>query len=266
MPQKTKNLAARARHLWQWALHILLPRTCAHCQADLPFGQNALLCRACRARLNAITHPLCLRCGLPLPDGGAHCFHCRGSKEKTYRCKIIRSALIFSPELKSAVHSFKYRYKPALAGQLAGFMRLTYLSRPELHGADALVPVPVHKKRLAARGFNHAEALARELGPLLEIPVRADLLAKPHATPQQAKLNRRDRQKNLAGAFTAAPQAKGLDILLVDDVCTTGATLEECARALKRAGARRVRALTLARELPPALKNPAVPAEEIFDE
>ncbi|MDD4004647.1 MAG: ComF family protein [Elusimicrobiaceae bacterium] len=239
-------------------LHILLPHTCAHCGADLPFGKTALLCRACQAKLLPVSYPLCLRCGLPLPDGGAHCRHCLGVKADGYKCRIIRSALHLTPELKSAVHSFKYRYKPGMAAYLAQYMQLAYLRHPELHGADALVPVPMHEKRLAERGFNQSAALAQELARAVKIPVADALLSKTSPTAQQAKLNRGQRQKNLLNSFAAAPGAKGLEVLLIDDICTTGATLEECARALRRAGAGRVRALTLARELPPARK-PAAP-------
>lgn len=251
-----KNILLRwAAALKQRALHTLLPHTCAHCGADLPFGKTALLCQSCQAKLVPVTFPFCLRCGLPLPDGGAHCFHCRGSKAAAYRCKTIRSAFQFTPELKSAVHSFKYRFKPGMAPYLANYMRLTYLKHPELHGADAVVPVPTHEKRRAERGFNQSEALAEELAKLCGLPCRPQLLKKIKATGQQARMNRRDRQKNLANAFASTPDVKGMNLLLIDDICTTGATLEECAKALKQQGAKRVRALTLAREMPPSASD-----------
>jgi ComF family protein len=118
---------------------------------------------------------------------------------------------------------------------------------PELAGYDALVPVPLHPKRLRERGYNQAELLARELGGRIGLPV-LDLLERAKATKPQWDLDKESRLKNLAGAFTAGAETKGLSLLLIDDVCTTGASLEECGRALHRAGAERVAAFVFARQ------------------
>ena len=232
-------------------LHAIAPHTCAHCSVDLPFGKAALLCRDCQSRLEPIKQPFCQRCGTELPYGGAHCHFCAGSKADRFKCRVIRSAFSFNPELQSAIHSFKYRYKPDMAKYLAPFLHMAFLRAPELAGPDRLVPVPVHKKRLAERGFNQSQALARELSALTGIPAE-DVLEKIIHTRPQAGLSRKERLANLENAFAVTGAVNGLDILLIDDVATTGSTLEQCAAALKKAGARKVRALTLAREMPPS--------------
>jgi ComF family protein len=117
----------------------------------------------------------------------------------------------------------------------------------ELSGYDALVPVPLHPERLCERGYNQAGILAQELGLATGLPVKA-LLERPKATKPQWDLDREARRKNLSGAFTAKPQARGLSLLIIDDICTSGSSLEECGRALHRAGSPRVAAFVFARQ------------------
>lgn len=189
----------------------------------------------------------CRVCGLALPDGGARCWDCR-KRRRDFR--FCRSVGLYAGSLKSAVRALKYAGREALGPPLARLLS-ALAGRPELRGADALVPVPLHFVRKHARGFNQAEILARGVSAETGTPVW-DALRRRRWTRPQAGLRREARRRNVDGVFEARRSAetllKGRWVILVDDVCTTGATLEACARALRAAGARRVDAITLARD------------------
>jgi ComF family protein len=155
----------------------------------------------------------------------------------------MRAVGLHDGALRSVVHALKYGRRPSVAKPLAGLMAA---SAPELlHGVDRIVPVPLHQGRHRARGFNQAEELARHLEPACMMKA----LRRTRATPSQTDLPEAQRHANVRGAFALrrGGTVAGLCVLLVDDVCTTGATLEACARVLTEAGAREVRALTAAR-------------------
>lgn len=241
-PSGWRKAAARASD-------FLMPRECFHCRLDLPCAANGPLCPDCAARVRPVAGLYCLRCGEPLPDGGAHCFNCRGSKALKYKCKRVRSAAPFGPELRSLIHSLKYSFRESLARPLGALLAQAYRRYPELHDSTLITPVPLAPKRLRTRGFNQSALLAQVLSEQLAMRVECAALTKLRDTPSQALLDREERLANLAGAFRADPViVKGKRILLVDDVATTTATLEACAAALLAAGARRVKGLTLARE------------------
>lgn len=150
--------------------------------------------------------------------------------------------------IRKALHAFKYENTPHLSGPLAARMQALFPKVLALAGAKpVLVPVPLHPSRLRERGYNQSERLARALGASQRVSIRTDLLKRSRATEQQTKLDREARKQNVHAAFAADPAAKGLHILLIDDVLTTGATLAECADALYAAGAAQVHGLTLAR-------------------
>lgn len=244
-------LLSSSKYVWRGVLHVLLPRTCYACRRDVPFGWEAPLCAACRERVQTPGPLYCLRCGKPLPDGGAHCYQCRGSKAGKFSCKIIRSAVLFNPPMRALVHAFKYADRMQLAVYLAQYMAWQWDKYPDLHGAQLLLPVPLHAKKLKRRGYNQSALLARALGGILHLPEAEDVLVRVRNTPSQTGFGREGRLQNMRGAFACVrPEAvKGKTVLLIDDVATTGATLEGCAEALKAAGAKKVMAYTLAREV-----------------
>lgn len=226
-----------------------MPRECLHCRRDLPSGEGGPLCADCADRVRPVEGLYCLRCGEPLPDGGAHCFNCRGSKALKYKCKRVRSAALFGPEVRSLTHALKYSFRESLAVPLGEMMSEAYRRYPELHDSQLIIPVPLAKKRFKARGFNQSALLARTMSEILALRMEEGALAKVRETPAQALLDREQRLANLANAFAAETSiVKGKRILLIDDVATTTATLEACAATLTAAGARRVKGLTLARE------------------
>ncbi|MBR3603623.1 MAG: ComF family protein [Elusimicrobiaceae bacterium] len=231
-------------------LHVLLPNTCYACCRDLAYRDTSALCPSCLANIKTVGNLYCLRCGKPLPDGGAHCYQCRGSKTHRFKCSLIRSAVLFGPEVRELVHAFKYADQAYLSDFLADIMLAHYSKYSELSTAQLLVPVPLYHKKAQSRGYNQAELLASALGKKLKVSVGCQILKRVRNTPSQTKLGREDRLKNMCGAFACVrpEQVKGKVILLIDDVATTGATLEGCAEALKKAGAKKVMAYTFARE------------------
>lgn len=238
-------------NIWKGSLHILLPNTCVACKRDLNWKSQDILCPACSQSVEEVGALYCLRCGKPLPDGGAHCYQCRGSKARGFKCKIIRSAVVFGPEVRAAIHAFKYADQPYLAEYLAGWMNMRWSKYPDLQEAQLIIPVPLHIKKQKQRGYNQSELLARSLARMRKLPLDVTNLIRTRNTPSQTEFGREGRMQNMGGAFSCrCPEAvKGKVVLLIDDVATTGATLEACAQALKDAGAKKVLAYTLAREV-----------------
>ena len=167
------------------------------------------LCASCAAGIRRCTLPPALR----FADGFA-------------------AGLIYSEETAIAVHRLKY----GNARYLAPFF-ISFLELPADWTFEAIIPVPLHKRRLRRRGYNQSALLAEALSERIGVPVREELIRRTRNTKTQTSLNARRRARNLRGAFAASPEAKGMRLLLIDDVRTTGATLSECARALREAGA-----------------------------
>jgi len=227
-------------------LDLLWPQTCAHCRRDLPRGCETPLCGACLERLKPLERPFCARCGVPSGNGGL-CASCRAAKAS---CRIIRAACLYREASASLIHAFKYRGRQSAALWAGAYMARVLPRFPELGRPDVLIPVPLHHRRLAERGYNQARLLAEGLGRAAGIPAAGDGLIRIKNTKPQWTLGRQKRLENLADAFAVAGRNfQGLRVLLVDDVCTTGASLEGCAQALLRAGAREVLGYALAREL-----------------
>jgi len=222
------------------ALDFLFPRRCVGCGNEGDF-----ICSSCRRSIARIIPPLCPLCGGPQPDG-ASCSSCAG-----WRVQIdgIRALFQFHGVVRQAIHQLKYRNLRAIAGVLAQELR-DYLAENPLP-ADVLVPVPLHGRRLRERGYNQSLLLAEGLGELTGLPVEADcLVRRRHALPQARTAAMEERRENVSGAFACVGgRLKGSRVLLIDDVSTTGATLDACAVALKSAGAASVWGLALAKEI-----------------
>ncbi len=239
------------RRGWQYFLHVLLPNTCCACKRDLSAQTQDPLCVDCAGQVKGVGHSYCLRCGKPLPDGGAHCYQCRGTKAREFKCKIIRSAVVFGPQVRGAIHAWKYSGQTHWTEYLANLMKKQWAAYPDLADAEVLVPVPLHPKKYKQRGYNQSALLARALGKKFNLPVDESSLIRSRNTPSQTQFGREGRLQNMSGAFTCVrpENIQGKEVLLIDDVATTGATLEGCAQALKAAGAKKVIAYTLAREV-----------------
>jgi ComF family protein len=162
---------------------------------------------------------------------------------RTEHCSALRGAFLYEGPARSLVVKFKYGGRPSLAEALGAWMSAVPFPAP-----DALAPVPLHPKRLRERGYNQAERLAREVARRRGLPL-LPALERVRASTPQAELGRDQRLVNLEGAYRTSADVKGMTLLLIDDVGTTGATLEECAKALLAAGARSVEGLVFARDL-----------------
>jgi ComF family protein len=218
-------------------LDWLLPPRCGSCRA-----LGSWLCDRCRARIRFLEEPLCLICGREVEFAGAQC-GCRHRLRALWRA---RSAAAYDGPLEEAIHRFKYEGWRALAPALAGLC-VDHLASDFPPGA-ALVPVPLHPRRRRARGYNQSELLAAELRRWLGPGTPRGRLARVRDTPPQVGLDRLRRQANVDDAFVwKGPPLAGEPVVLVDDVTTTGATLEACAAALRAGGSGHVLGLTVAR-------------------
>ena len=222
-----------------WVFGILFPSRCVGCGL-----RGVDLCEPCLGTIQSLEPASCPRCGRP-SRLGAVCGPCH-----RYQGALagIRAASIYQGTVRKAIYYLKYRHRRTLASPLARLMELELRRKPLQ--LDLLTPVPLHPTRLTYRGYNQSELLARELGERLEIRV-GDCLERARGTATQAGLNASARKANVHGAFLCVKGAgvTGLRIGVVDDVCTTGATLEDCARALKEAGCISVWGVAVARDL-----------------
>lgn len=222
------------------AADLLFPQWCVGCGKEGYF-----LCSSCHRSLSRIVPPLCPRCGRP-QSSDTLCPGCTGWQSEI---DGIRSPFRFDGTIRQAIHQLKYQSVRALAAPLAKLLN-DYLVTYPVPG-EVLVPVPLHPKRLRERGYNQSRLLARELGKLINLAVVGDCLIRQLQAPPQARTSTVDeRWSNVAGAFIC--HGNGLrdrQVLLIDDVSTSGATLDACATALKVGGASSVWGLVLAREI-----------------
>jgi len=174
---------------------------------------------------------------------------CGGCRRGIYAFDFARAWGAFKTPLKEVIHEFKYRTHFSLARPLAAHLASVYQAHPASLQADFIIPVPLHHIRQRERGFNQAFELSKYLGRAIDLEVKKGWLLRVRATKVQAGLSRRERRLNLNGAFKVPRKArlKGKSVLLIDDVFTTGATLNECVKILRQEGARRVNCLTIAR-------------------
>ena len=234
------NVFSRLARLGGVVVDFLFPRRCAGCGRE-----GSFLCPSCYHSLPRIMLPICPKCGKPQSSG----MLCPGCVGEQGEIDGIRSPFRFDGVIRQAIHQLKYRNLRALALPL-GRLLSDYLVANPVPG-ELLVPVPLHRKRLRERGYNQSSLLARELGKLINLPVADECLTRRlHAPPQARTTSVDERWKNVADAFACGDyNLRGKQVLLVDDVSTSGATLDACAAVLKAAGVTSVWGLVLAREI-----------------
>lgn len=229
-------------------LDLLLPSFCLACEKPLGPMPELSFCPDCLGRLHSIQSPLCPCCGrayLAAAGGDHHCGACLTTPRHFNRA---RAFFLYEEPMKEVIHRFKYQGKTACLPSFAWLAHKMLPQLAELEGADWIVPVPLHPRRLRERGFNQALLLARAFFPK-DRRIIPDLLIRSRPTEPQTSFNGAARRTNLKNAFAVVKPQRitGEKILLIDDVFTTGTTVSECARVLKNAGASEVMVLTLAR-------------------
>jgi ComF family protein len=242
-------MPALLRHAIDACVGALLAPACAACGRIVERTGEPVCC-SCWSAVRVFTPPFCTRCGDPLPSLGPPSANLFCTRCATHRSIIARARALgpYEGTLRAIVHSLKYRGRRSTALRLGALLRLHCAD--VLTGADALVPVPLHYRRHWTRGFNQADEIARAIGP----PVW-HVLRRHRATQTQTGLTRSDRVRNVRGKFALTLRARamhtvrGATLVLVDDVSTTGATLDTCARVLLEDGVAEVRAITVARVL-----------------
>jgi ComF family protein len=224
-----------------YALDLLFPPRCASCKRG-----GHIICPPCIASITAPTLPRCLHCQAQLTPTGV-CKHCLSHP---LALSGVRAVGIYEGPLRACIHSLKYKGNQRIAEFLGLLLANIYLGQ-HLQ-ADVLIPVPLHSERHRQRGYNQSALLARVCSAHTGIPQREDILIRSRPTPPQVGSGIQARRHNVSGAFLCTPAFTGgrltrQRIIIIDDVCTTGATLEACAAPLFAAGARSVWGLVLAR-------------------
>jgi len=228
-------------------LDFLFPPLCHICRSFIRDAGEIHICQICRDRLPLAMSPHCTICGIPFVGaGGDHiCGHCLLHPPQ-YDC--ARAALLHEGVARDMIHAFKYQYKTHLRRPLALLLLEGVSGFVAVQKPDVIVPVPLHRSRLRNRGFNQAVLLGQLLSDRLSLPMLSNGLIRIRQTEPQIELSGEERKNNVKGAFAVGNSAsiQGRRILLLDDVMTTGSTVNECAKELKKAGAVTVGVITVA--------------------
>lgn len=233
------------------ALGFVYPEVCQICSHEHAAANEGFVCGACRQKAQVVKPPFCERCGLPFSGDISTKFTCSNCHEMELHFSSARSAVLSEGVVREIIHRYKYRqgiwFEPYL-GELLVRQAGAVVAQ---EGWNMIVPVPLHPARQREREFNQAERLAGYLARSAQIPVNSSLLRRIEPTTTQTRLNRKERAENMRRAFSMQPKRKlnGERVVVVDDVLTTGATTNACARILLKAGAREVCVWTVARGL-----------------
>ena len=234
---------------------LVFPAPCRICEATLDTASRIPICRECLESLQPISPPVCQTCGRPFVSALAGLVRqplCQLCRRGVYAFDCARSYGIYDAAMVRAIVLLKYQAVTPLGGWFAARLAELVERQRDSLAADVVVPVPLHATRLRERGYNQAELIARPLAKRLGLPFRSYLLVRTRPRPDNLKLTRRERWHTVRGAYATreGTRVDKLRVLLVDDVFTSGATLDACARALRQAGAARVLGLTVARAVP----------------
>jgi len=228
------------KQLQNEVIKFVFPGVCIGCGKLGDF-----ICIDCARKLPRLIPPVCQRCGKPEPSA----LYCPECWKKQSGIDGIRSVFIFEGVIRTAVHELKYYNLRSISGLLGEYMA-GYYSQNKLAG-DYLVPVPLHAKRFRERGYNQSELLAQQLSLLTGVPVLDNAVTRVIDNKPQARTSSiEERRRNVENIFECGNRSvDGKEVVIIDDVCTSGATLEACAKTLIKAGAKRTYGFTLAREV-----------------
>jgi ComF family protein len=254
------SVRSQLRGICEALASLVFPAPCRICARMLDTGSRIPFCRECVATLTQeLPQPQCARCGRPIVSTavteGTSQPQCHLCRLGAYDFDFVQSFGAYSPAMARAILLLKYGEITPLGGWFAKQLAKVAEHHAGEFAADVVVPVPLHPSRLRERGYNQAELIARPLARRLGIPFHSYLLVRTRPRPDKIRLTRRERWETVRGAYATHQRAKvdKMRVLLVDDVFTTGATLDACSRALHGAGAVRVAGITVARALPSSL-------------
>lgn len=226
---------------WNTVIDFILPPACNGCETV-----GSLICATCTDKLIWLKEPLCIVCGQP----GFRPGKCRQCTKVLPPIDQIRAAVLYTDPMTRIMHQYKYYGQFGLTRSLTAMMLEPAQGLCNTHLPDLLIPIPLHPQREKERGYNQAYLLAAELSKILKIPVIERGLKRTRETEVQAQLTRRERAENMSGAFEIGSNTlSNCKVMLIDDVCTTGATFNAAASCLKAAGATHVTGLCVARAL-----------------
>lgn len=234
------------RKWYRACISFIYPLKCIVCNLSIPLEEinNEFLCSRCLAKIRFIMPPLCQKCGKP--SNSNICFECN-TKHNIFFDRAF-SIAVYEDVWKELIHLFKYNNNDYLDGFLASFLTKLIYENPFLKESDLIIPVPLYWQDRLKRGYNQTYLLACQISRNTDIPVCVEKLIKYKKTPSQTKLSRRERINNIKGIFKLKNHKilENKKIILIDDVFTTGSTVNECARMLREAKAKCVNVITLA--------------------
>lgn len=239
------------REIWETFLDFIFPPKCLICNLLFDARNPYRLCPLCLSDISYTEPPSCDLCGMPFKSKVSSDHLCGECLTTKRYFKKTRSLGLYQGTLLKAIHLLKYNARIHLASSLGNMLADSVSELFDLELMDLLIPVPLHPRRLRERGFNQALLLARSLEKRLNVPLNPKVLRRIRYTEHQVNLSRSARKKNVRGVFAVSDPSlvKGKNILLVDDVYTTGATVNECGRILLKSGANEVYVLTVARSV-----------------
>lgn len=240
------------KQLLQVLLDVFLPPICHICHSFIPNAGTIHICTTCRDLLQLVSSPLCPICGIPFAGTGSD-HHCGACLTHPPHFDSAQAHFLYEGPIRDLIHFFKYNRKTHLRSPLALLALEGASDFLADHQPHLIVPVPLHRSRLRQRGFNQAVLLGNVLSCKLRLPMLPDILIRTRPTEPQINLTATERKINVQGAFSVIRPAAvtGKRVLLLDDVMTTGSTMNECAKELKKAGADMVIAYTIARTAAP---------------
>lgn len=224
-------------------LGILYPPRCPLCDGVLDIANYSGICSSCDKEIEFVREPYCKMCGKPIENEIEEL--CEDCKKRRFSFEYGRAVFVYNYSMKNAVARFKYSGRCEYAEYFASQAVRMYGKWINKISPDALIPVPIHKSRYRQRGYNQAQVIAKSIGEKLGIPVVSNLIVRVKQTIPQKELSVIERRKNLYGAFSIVEEMKELYhelkcVIMIDDIYTTGSTIEACADVLKDSGISKV--------------------------
>lgn len=230
-------------------LNLIYPAVCQICREERATKDESYICTSCRKKVRVIEPPFCSKCGTPFEGDIGGMFECSECKEVELKFDSARAAVRVNAFMLDVVHKYKYArwmWFEKFLGELLVQAAIPELSKERW---DMIVPVPLHSLKKREREFNQADRLAKYLSSALHVPMNTKILKRVAPTQSQTRLTRQERTENVKKAFALREplDLKGMNIILIDDILTTGATTSACAGILRKAGAAKIQVWTVAR-------------------